>query len=270
MSNVEGGSENRVALITGASSGIGFEFAKVFAKNGFDLVLVARRKNLLEGLAQDILALAPRKIRVETIAADLSLADAPLKLKAETDSLGMNVTDLVNNAGFGEFGLFSATDWAREEKMIQLNVNALVYLTKLYLAPMQARRDGRILNVASTAAFQPGPKMAIYFATKAFVLSFSEAISEELRGTGVTVTALCPGATTSGFKAAANLDNSKLFKDRKIPSSAEVADFGYKSMQAGQVVAIHGWTNFAMAQSVRFSPRAMVRRLVGYMQDEVQ
>ncbi|HEY6913559.1 MAG TPA: SDR family NAD(P)-dependent oxidoreductase, partial [Paludibacter sp.] len=150
------------------------------------------------------------------------------------------------------------SDWEKQLQMINLNITALTYLTRLFLPDMVANKSGRILIVASTAAFQPGPTMSMYFASKGFVLSFSEAIANELSGTGVTVTALCPGATETGFKQAASLDSSNLFKGNGIATSLEVAKFGYKSMKAGKTVAVHGFVNSLMAQSVRFAPRKIV------------
>jgi short-subunit dehydrogenase len=148
---------------------------------------------------------------------------------------------LINNAGFGDFGMFLETDWNKEAQMIQLNITALTQLTKLYLKEMVKRGSGKIMNVASTAAFQSGPTMAVYYATKAYVLSFSEAIDNEVRDKGVTVTALCPGATESGFQAAAAMEESNLVKGRKLPTSKEVAEYGYESMMKGRTVAIDGF-----------------------------
>jgi uncharacterized protein len=174
----------------------------------------------------------------------------------------ITVDVLVNNAGVGEFGFFAETDWNKEAEMIHLNITALTLLTKLFVKGMIVRKSGRILNVASTASFQPGPLMSVYYATKAYVLYFSEGIANELEGTGITVTALCPGPTASGFQAAAALEESKLVKGKNLPTSAEVAEYGYKALMDGKVVAIHGAMNWIMAQSVRFTPRAMVRSLV--------
>jgi short-subunit dehydrogenase len=189
------------ALITGASAGIGLELARVFAKHGYGLALVARNQKRLEEIAAEL-----KPAAVQVIAMDLSLPDAPQELHR----LVPKVDVLVNNAGFGVYGKFAANSLPEELNMMQLNMTALVILTKLYLAGMLAARSGRIMNVASTAAFQPGPLMAIYYATKAFVLSFSEAIANELEGTGVTVTALCPGPTATEFQERGKMQNSGL------------------------------------------------------------
>ena len=178
----------------------------------------------------------------------------------------MTVDYLINNAGFGDFGLFAESDWNKQEQMINLNITALTHLTQLFLPDMICRHSGRILNVASTASFQPGPTMSVYFATKAFVLSFSEAINNEVREHGITVTALCPGATHSGFQAAASMQDSKLFAGNNFPTSREVAEFGYKAMMKGKAVAIHGFRNTLLANSVRFAPRSLVVKLAREMQ----
>jgi short-subunit dehydrogenase len=174
---------------------------------------------------------------------------------------------LVNNAGFGLNGRFAETDLDRELAMIQVNIAALTHLTKLFLKPMVERGRGRILNVASTAAFQPGPLMAVYYASKAYVLSFSEAIAEELGGTGVTVTALCPGPTATGFAEAAEMTNSRLFKLKKPMTSMDVAKAGYRAMQRGKRIVVTGAMNKLLAQSVRISPRALVTKVTRTLQE---
>jgi short-subunit dehydrogenase len=168
---------------------------------------------------------------------------------------------LVNNAGFGSFGLFQESDMETMVAMIRLNVEALTVLTRLFMPEILIQR-GKILNVASTAAFQPGPWMAVYYATKAYVLSFSEALSAELEGTGVTVTALCPGPTLSGFQDRAAMQNSMLFKRKRLPTAETVAIAGYGAMQRGRRVYIHGFINWLMAQSIRLTPRTIVTKLV--------
>lgn len=242
------------AVVTGASGGIGLEIAKVLAPD-HDLVLVARSADKLNALATELGG-------AQVIAADLS-SDAGV---AAVTGAVADADVLVNNAGVGDFGPFAEADPGRTEQMIQLNVTSLTALTRHFLPGMLARRQGRILNVASTASFQPGPLMAVYYATKAYVLSFSEALTEETRGTGVTVTALCPGPTASGFQAAADMELSPLVANRKLPTSAEVAAFGVKAMQRGDPVAIPGLMNKMMAESVRFSPRFVTRRLVHKLQ----
>ncbi len=254
---------NKIALITGASGGIGYEFAIILAQHKYDLVLVARSEQKLLEIATEISS--KYNVKVKTFAKDLSDISTinSLYTTLKNDNIAINV--LINNAGFGEFGFFKDIDWKKEEQMINLNITALTLLTKLFVKDMIVAKEGRILNVASTAAFQPGPLMAVYFATKAYVLSFTEAIANELKGTGVTITALCPGATESGFAKAASAEETSLFKNRKLPTSKEVALFGYKAMMNGKTVVIHGLLNKIMAFSVRFSPRKTVTMIARLM-----
>ncbi|MCA6462701.1 MAG: SDR family oxidoreductase [Chitinophagaceae bacterium] len=254
------------ALITGASNGIGLELAKIHAAKGDQLVLVARNKSKLDELKLELEK--TYKISVYTIGKDLSAMNAGQEIFDETSKQQIHIDYLINNAGFGDFGMFVETDWNKEAQMIQLNITALTQLTKLYLKEMVNRGSGKIMNVASTAAFQSGPTMAVYYATKAYVLSFSEAIDNEVRDKGVTVTALCPGATESGFQAAAAMEESNLVKGRKLPTSKEVAEYGYESMMKGRTVAIHGFMNYLLANSVRFIPRAMVVKVTRKLQDK--
>lgn len=244
------------ALITGASSGIGLELARVFAAEGADVLLAARSVEKLEVLAKELRE--AHGISVAVFPIDLSVQGAAQALYDQVNSAGREVDHLVNNAGFGTSGAFAQADWAAEAAMLNLNVVALTQLTRLFLTDMLARGSGRILNVASTAAFQPGPFMAVYFATKAYVLSFSEAVAAEVAGTGVTVTALCPGPTASGFSDRANMAGSRLFSHRKLPTSAEVARFGYQAMHNGKRVAVHGLLNKVMVFAVRIAPRRTV------------
>ncbi|MGE0616558.1 MAG: SDR family NAD(P)-dependent oxidoreductase [Bacteriovoracia bacterium] len=253
------------ALITGASSGIGWELAGILAKDGHSLVLVARSEGKLKELAGDLAA--RYGVGVDVLARDLAKPDMAAQVMADLDQKGIALDILVNNAGFGEFGEFKDTPWEREAEMIQLNITALTQLTKLCLPGMLKRKQGRIMNVASTAAFQPGPLMSVYYATKAYVLHFSEAIANELKGTGVTVTTLCPGPTISGFQAAANLTQSKLVKGRRLPSSADVAKYGYAAMMRGQGVAIHGAPNKFIQFAVRFMPRRLTTEAVRKYQE---
>jgi uncharacterized protein len=243
------------ALITGASSGIGLEIARILAGD-HDVVLVARSAPALEQLAAEIGPSA------RVVVADLSDPAAATKLAAEVPDVDV----LVNNAGFGDFGDFAAASPEKLDQMIELNIGSLTRLCRAYLPGMLQRRSGRIMNVASTAAFQPGPLMAVYYATKAYVLSFSEALAEETRGTGVTVTALCPGPTASGFQAGAAMEASRLVNGRKLPSAQSVAAFGVKAMDRGDVVAVPGLQNKVLAASIRLSPRPVVRRLVHKLQ----
>ena len=246
----------KTALITGASSGIGMELAKLHASRGGHLVVVARNEARLQQL-KDTLE-QQYGIRVLVIAKDLTRSEAPQEIFDTVQRENITVDYLVNNAGFGDHDLFVNADWEKQYDMITLNITALTHLTKLFLTGMVNRKSGRILNLASTAAFQPGPTMAVYFATKAYVLHFSEAVNNEVRKSGVTVTALCPGITESNFADAANLEKSALLKTKNIPSAAEVAAYGYKAMLKGKAVAIHGWKNKLLAASVRFAPRSVI------------
>jgi short-subunit dehydrogenase len=247
---------NKTALITGASSGIGLELAKVHAEKGDNLVLVARNKGKLDELKSELEE--NQKVKVYTIGKDLSLPDSAKEVYDELKQKHISIDYLINNAGFGDFGFFAESDWIRQEKMIHLNVTTLTHFTWLFLPEMIKLGGGKIMNVASTASFQPGPTMSVYFATKAFVLSFSEAVNNEVRDKGITVTALCPGATKSGFQATASMRDSKLFEVNNFPTSREVAEFGYKAMMKGKAVAIHGLKNTILANSVRFAPRSIV------------
>lgn len=249
----------KTALITGASSGIGKALAHHFAQDGYQLVLAARGVAKMQALAD---ALEKQfKVTVTVIGADLQTNDGAARLHADIKARGIVLSALVNNAGYGAFGEFKDSALASELAMMQLNMNTVVVLTKLFLPDLLATR-GKILNTASTAAFQPGPYMAVYYATKSFVLSFSEAIASELEDTGVTVTALCPGPTASGFQDKADLGNSALVKGKKLPTSEEVAALGYRAMQRGQRVYIPGFVNWVMAQSMRFTPRNLATKVV--------
>lgn len=250
----------KTVLITGASSGIGLELAKIHAKKGDNLVLVARSEQKLTELKNELES--KHDIKATVIALDLSNPESAYQLFELTEKDNIEVDYLINNAGFGDFEEFSKSDLNKAQQMIDLNISSLTILTKLYLDEMLKRKSGKIMQLASTASFQPGPLMAVYYATKHYVLAFSEAIAEELKGSGVTVTALCPGPTASGFQNAADLGDSKLVKDKKLPTSAEVAKYGYKAMMKGKRVAIHGFQNKLMAFSVRFTPRSWVTALV--------
>ena len=247
------------ALITGASNGIGLELAKVHASKGGDLVLVARNKSKLDELKTELEK--QFKVSVYTIGKELSETNAAQEIYDETNKQNIQVDYLINNAGFGDFGMFVETDWNKELQMINLNITTLTHFTKLYLQDMVKRRSGKIMNVASTAAFQSGPTMAVYCATKAYVLSFTEAVSNEVSDKGITITALCPGATETGFQAAGGMEESELFKGKKLPTAKEVAEYGYTSMIKGKTVAIHGIMNYIMSNSIRFIPRAMVLKV---------
>ena len=244
------------ALITGASSGIGYELAKIFAADHHDLILVARNLDKLNGLKSELEG--KYGIKAMVIPADLSIPHIADEIYYDLSNKEIEVDFLVNNAGLGDYGFFVDADWKKQAQMLQLNVVALTHLTKLFLRGMIERRNGKIMNVASTAAFQPGPLMAVYYATKAYVLHFSEALANEVKGTGVTVTTLCPGPTESGFRSAATMGASRMFKIMLVPTAADVARFGYRAMMKGQTVAIHGVLNYLLSFSVRFTPRSLV------------
>jgi hypothetical protein len=254
------------ALITGASGGIGLELARIFAANGNNVVLVARNQSRLGEIKAELEA--KHKVKVLTIDKDLSLRDAAREVYEQTQSSGWQIDYLVNNAGFGDYGPFADSSWDKQLQMIDLNITALTHLTKLYLENMMARKSGKIMNLASTAAFQSGPLMAVYFATKSYVLHFSEALDNEVREKGITVTAVCPGATESGFQAAAAMEESGLVKNKKLPTSHEVATFAYESMMKGKTVAIHGLMNKILANSVRWMPRSVVVKITRKMQEK--
>lgn len=262
-------SMNKTALITGASSGIGYELAKQFARDRTDLVLVARDEPRLQQIAAEIETSSG--VSVKVIRADLSRATSSEEIYTETARLHIAVDYLINNAGFGLLGAFSDTDPKSELDMLQVNIVSLVHLTKLYLLDMLARGSGGILNVASTSAFQPGPFMAVYYASKAFVLSFTEALAEELRGTGLHATALCPGPTATDFVRRAKMENIRFMKSKAIAmmTAAKVAEIGYRAFLEGKAVVIPGFLNQLGAQSVRVSPRALVRRITRKLQEEI-
>jgi len=255
----------KTALVTGASSGIGLDLAKRFAAEGHDVALVARSEGKLKELAAALEA--EHQVRAHVVTADLAQPRAAETLVAALEARGIAVDVLVNNAGYALYGAFTETDLADELNMIQVNIVALTHLTKLLVRKMVARKEGRVLNVASTAAFQPGPLMAVYYATKAYVLSFSEALANELAGTGVTVTALCPGPTKTGFQARAQMEDSKLVRGREIMTSETVARAGYTGLMKGKTVVIPGVGNRMMANAIRFLPRNTVTKLVRNAQE---
>ena len=265
MRSKRNGTQRQTALVTGGSGGIGLEIAKVLARNGFDLVLVARTRDTLEAAAGQLEG--KFGARVHVFAADLRRPDAPQAIFDFLHNENIPIDVLVNNAGFGVGGEFADTKLQRELEMIQVNISALTHLTKLFLPAMIKRKAGRVLNVASTAAFQPGPLMAVYYATKAYVLSFSQALAEELRHSGVTVTALCPGPTATGLAASADLRSSRLFTAFGVAHAADVAAFGVAAMMHGRRVAIPGIKNKIVAQASRFVPRAVSAKLARMAQE---
>lgn len=253
--------DKRRALITGASSGIGLELARLFAADGHDLVLVARRRDRLEALAAE---LAKPGLAIEIIDADLGDPAAPGALIQRLDRQGLTIDYLVNNAGVGSQGKFWTLPRERELAILDVNCRALVELTHRVVPGMIGRGFGRVLNIASTAAFQPGPHMATYCASKAFVLHFSEALAEELRATNVRVTAHCPGATATGFAEVANNGHTRLFA-MGVADSAKVARHAYRAMHRGKVLAIAGPANWFGAFVIRFVPRSWTRKVAGWL-----
>jgi short-subunit dehydrogenase len=245
----------KVALVTGASAGLGVEFARQLSKRGRRLVIAARRKDRLDELAKEL-------GNARSVAIDLSKPNAAAKLLADIEANGETVDLLVNNAGFGLIGRFTELDAKRERKMIDLNVGTLADLCRAVVPGMIERKSGAILNVASTAAFQPGPKMAVYFATKAFVLSLTEALHEELKQYGVHVTCLCPGPTRTEFGEVAGFGGNGLF-DRVAMESSGVVKAGLDGLDKNKAVVIPGIVNKVGAFSGRFAPRSVVRKIAG-------
>jgi short-subunit dehydrogenase len=256
---------NKTTLITGASGGIGLELARIHASKGDDLVLVARSGDKLIMIKNELEQ--EFKIKVYNIIKDLSVKGSAVEVYDELRRQNISIDYLINSAGFGDFGLFAESDWTKQEKMINLNITTLAHLTRLILPDMIKRGGGKILNVASTAAFQPGPTMAVYFATKAFVLYFSEAVNNEVKDKGITVTALCPGSTETNFHTVA-LGGSNLVRDRKMASAREVAVAGYKALMKGKPVVIPGMKNSFMAFAVRFFPREFIVKMVRKIQEQ--
>jgi len=253
------------ALVTGASSGIGAELAKLCAADGYNLVLVARREDRLAQLAATLAG--THGIQARVLAADLADPAAPPAIFAQIR--GEPIDILINNAGFALVGPFRHTDWAAESRLLQVNVAALAHLTKLWLPDMVARRTGRILNVASTAAFVPGPFMAMYYASKAFVVSFSHAVANELKGTGVTVTVLCPGPTRTEFEAVAGVGDTNLFRGATM-DAADAAREGYTAMMAGKAEWVAGARNRWMIRGTRLAPRTILAEVARRLNSNVQ
>lgn len=249
-------------LVTGASTGIGRELARLAAADGQQLVLVARSEKRLTELASELSS--EHDIRAVVVASDLAEPNGVPDLIAAIRAEDLEIDTLINNAGFGHLGAFHTSSRDKQLGMLHLNVMALTELTHAFLPRMVERRTGRILNIASTAAFQPGPFMAVYYASKAYVLSFSEALSEETRGTGVTVTAFCPGPTRTEFQSRAEMEGAPLVR-LGLEDARSVAEHGYRAMRRGTPVAISGWMNRLLAASIRVSPRFAVRRIVRYL-----
>jgi len=259
---------NPTALITGASSGIGELLASKLAQNGHDVVLVARSTQKLEALSQKLEA--EHGVSAYVIPADLADPAAPERILAEVSARSLTVHILVNNAGFGSAGSFLDLDLGAELRMVQVNVMSLIALTHGFGRGMRARGAGRILNIASTAAFQPGPYMATYYATKAFVLAFSLAIAHELRGSGVSVTCHCPGPTATEFAGRAGILESRLHQTAKVATAESVADHAYRAMMAGRSLSVHGALNRLGAVGARFVPHAVLAPIVASLNRRVQ
>src|SRR5580698_5464307 len=255
----------QTALITGASGGIGYEFAKLFARDHYNLVLVARSTEKLNQVAAELQS--QFGVTVKTVGLNLAAPPAPKFLFDQLEREGLKIDVLINNAGFGEFA-----EMAEEEILgqIQLNIAALTHLTRLFLPPMLARHSGKIMNVASTAAFQPGPLMAVYYATKAYVLSFSEALANEVAGSGVVLSCFCPGATDTGFAKRAGTEDSRLFRKLRPMNAEAVARDGYLGLMAGRTLVISGVQNWLVAESVRFAPRKIVTAVSRWVAEKVE
>ncbi|MGB8769652.1 MAG: SDR family oxidoreductase [Candidatus Korobacteraceae bacterium] len=252
----------KTALITGASSGIGLELARLFAADGYQLVLVARNRGALREVGDELQT--RHNIEVRILPKDLAHPAAPTELYAELREAGVSIDVLVNNAGFGGSGPFLHTDWPNEAEMLQVNVVALTHLTKLFLPQICARR-GKLLNVASLAAFMPGPYTAIYYASKAFVLHFTEALGEELRGTGTAVTCLCPGPVLTKFQQRAHVGGSSSANRFLLLDVRQVARAAYEGMNAGKRLVIPGWKSRLLSQLLRIVPRNSVTKTVAGM-----
>ncbi|MFT2007177.1 SDR family NAD(P)-dependent oxidoreductase [Pontibacter sp. 13R65] len=256
------------ALITGASGGIGYELAELFAKDGYNLVLVARSEDKLHQIALQFAI--KYKVHAKVVVQDLAIPEAPQLIFDELKKDGVQVDVLVNNAGFANYGYFRETDLQKELDMMQVNILALTHLSKLFLGQIRTDKPARILNIASTAAFPPGPLMAVYYASKAYVLSFSEALAAEQKGTNVSVTVLCPGATATDFKERANLSGSGIFSEALLDDAKSVAKAGYDGLMAGEVIMFPGFKDKLTAFSVRVFPRSLMRNLVKKVQEKRQ
>ncbi len=252
MNRVKSGTR-QWALVTGASSGIGYELSRRFARNGFNVILVARNAERLAEVAQELEK--HHHLGTLVLPADLSHPAAAKEIFSNVQKRGISIDILVNNAGFGDLGRFDESEWEVQRQMLQVNVTTLAEMTRLFLPEMIQRKYGRILNVGSTGSFAPVPYMAVYGATKAFVLSFSEALSAELEGTGVTVTALCPGVTATQFARRAKTENSLLVRLNQM-TARDVAKIGYHALMKFKLHVVPGWFNKLMIGSLRFSPRS--------------
>ena len=256
-----------LAVITGASGGLGYEFGRLLAERGYDLVLIARSGAPMEELAQ--WAEARHGVEVTVLPKDLSHPGAGGEVAEELADRGLEPAVLINNAGFTQLAPFAESDEHVMLSLLRVNIEALTLLTRRVLPGMVERRDGRVVNMASNAAFQPGPFMACYYASKAYVLNFSIALSHELRGSGVTVTALAPGPTATGFQARASMQNARLVKDRKLPSAAAVAEWGWAEAERGKPFAVYQAQWKAVAFGTRFLPRSLAAKLAARSNEQV-
>lgn len=255
----------KTALITGASGGIGYELAKVFATNAYDLILVARSTDKLQQIQAGLTQ--ANNVQAHVISFDLSQPESPSRLFEQVQQQGLTVDVLINNAGFADYGPFADCNWAKHSALLQLNMITLTHLTRLFLPLMLERGYGKILNVASTAAFQPGPYMAAYYASKSYVRSFTEALAHEVKGTGVTAMVLCPGPTRgTDFQSRANLGDIEFFKQLNLPNAKDVAQFGYDALGRNQVVAVHGILNRLLVFTNRLMPSQTVTDAIGRLQ----
>ena len=252
------------AVVTGASSGIGYEFARLLAAEKYDLVLVARNLDRLNDIHKELQD--RHGIRVLVVPADLAREDAAQGVYNEIQSRGMSVDMLINNAGFGYCGPYMEQSWENERDILQVNLISLVRLTRLVLPDMIARGQGYICNVASTAAFFPGPYMAVYYAGKAYLVSYSQALRNELRGSGVRVSVLCPGPTATNFQTVADVAQTRLFQLSSLATARDVAEYGYRCLLKNKAVAIPGWQNRCLVFGARFLPRDTVTAMVRWIQ----
>lgn len=250
----------KTALITGSSSGIGRELATVLAREGYDLIITARREDRLQEIKRELENKYNHNVYLFTC--DLSESDSPEKLYSFVNSIPCKITVLINNAGIGDYGFFSESEWNKTATMLNLNITALTHLTHLFLPDLMENNKAYIMNVASTAAFQPGPLMSVYYASKHYVLAFSEAIAEELSDTEVVVSALCPGPTASEFQETSNMKKSKLFELFPVASSIEVADFGYRALMKEKRVAVYGFLNKVGTKVTALLPKKWVTSTV--------
>ena len=256
----------KTALITGATSGFGREFCKLFAQDGHDLIIVSRDRNALESVKDEVEK--NHSVTVHPIAVDLGQPEGAEEVHLAVKAKGIEVDFLVNNAGIGEHGFFHETDWKKEFHMMQLNVVSLVYLTKLFLPKMIEKKEGRILNLASIVSLMPNPKMAVYAATKAFVLSFSESMANELKDTGVTITALLPGGSDTDFFDRAHAEDTRMYENTSLDDPYEVAKDGYEAMMSGSRRKVSGTQNKIQAAMSKVVPHQLLAAGMRYFMEE--